>query len=166
MSRKEEFIQHAVEKIMASRIQDLEHMQNSVPKLPPGALVLVHQTRRDMEFSKKVGSRWAGPYVVVRRFESGSYQIRELDGAVIKEAVAANRIKLFYYRESQQEILGVPRERQLLFGFWGQILQSTWGEVIANEQKMDIWTSKFRGREEMTNIQEVLEWSKEFQLLW
>ena len=75
MSRKEEFIQHAVEKIMASRIQDLEHMQNSVPKLPPGALVLVHQTRRDMEFSKKVGSRWAGPYVVVRRFESGSYQI-------------------------------------------------------------------------------------------
>ncbi|KZT00323.1 uncharacterized protein LAESUDRAFT_633658, partial [Laetiporus sulphureus 93-53] len=64
----------------------------------PGTWVLVHETWLDAQHGNKGVLHWSGPYVVHERYASGSYCLKELDGTVLKEAVTANRVKLFYYR--------------------------------------------------------------------
>jgi Integrase zinc binding domain/Integrase core domain/RNase H-like domain found in reverse transcriptase len=44
---------------------------------------------------------WAGPFRIVRRFNSGSYQIEELDGSILRGTIPAGHLKPFYTRESQ-----------------------------------------------------------------
>jgi len=46
--------------------------------------------------------RWTGPYIVHRKLHDTTYQLRELDGTVIRGSVAANRLKIFYYCEEHQ----------------------------------------------------------------
>jgi hypothetical protein len=48
--------------------------------------------------------RWTGPYIVHCKLRDTTYQLRELDGIVIRGAVAANRLKIFYYRKEHQTI--------------------------------------------------------------
>jgi hypothetical protein len=49
---------------------------------------------------------WAGPFRVIRHFKSGSYQLEELDGALIKGSVPAGHLKPFY---SQGNVAGGRR---------------------------------------------------------
>lgn len=69
-----------------------------------GTWVLVHETWLDAQHGNKGALRWAGPYIVHERYPSGSYCIRELDGAVLKEHVAASRLRLFFYRLDHQTL--------------------------------------------------------------
>ena len=39
---------------------------------------------------------WASPFEVVWRYQSGSYQLRELDGTIIKGSVPTSHLKPFY----------------------------------------------------------------------
>ena len=48
--------------------------------------------------------RWTGPYIVHRQLHDTTYQLRELDGTVMRGSIAANRLKVFYYREEHQTI--------------------------------------------------------------
>ena len=49
----------------------------------------------------KSDDTWAGPFKINKRFKSGSYQLRELDGAIIKGSVPAGHLKPFYTRRNQ-----------------------------------------------------------------
>ena len=64
----------------------------------PGELVLVRNSRIEMEMNRKHKPRWLGPYVVVRRHFGGSYLLAELDRAIIADRIAAARIRLYYPR--------------------------------------------------------------------
>ena len=44
---------------------------------------------------------WAGPFKIIKRFQSGSYQVEELDGSILRGAIPAGHLKPFYTRESQ-----------------------------------------------------------------
>ena len=68
----------------------------------PGTWVLVHETWLDRQLGNKGALRWAGPYVIHSRHHNNNYHLRELDGSLIKEAVPAPRLKIFYYREDRQ----------------------------------------------------------------
>jgi hypothetical protein len=46
----------------------------------------------------KSADTWAGPFKVTRRFHSGSYQLSELDGTIIRGSVPASHLKPFYVR--------------------------------------------------------------------
>ena len=46
---------------------------------------------------------WAGPFRIVRKHHSGSYQLEELNGAILKGSVAARHLKPFYTRDSMAE---------------------------------------------------------------
>jgi hypothetical protein len=46
----------------------------------------------------KSDSTWAGPFKIAKRYRSGSYQLKELDGTTLKGSVAARHLKPFYTR--------------------------------------------------------------------
>lgn len=52
----------------------------------------------------KASDRWAGPFQIEARNESGSYRLRELNGAKIKGSVAAAHLKPFYSRNKKARL--------------------------------------------------------------
>ena len=58
----------------------------------PGALVLVRNSRTNLELNRKTKPRYLGPYVVIRRTTNGAYILAELDGTVSKMRYAAFRV--------------------------------------------------------------------------
>ncbi|KIJ94133.1 hypothetical protein K443DRAFT_66201, partial [Laccaria amethystina LaAM-08-1] len=69
-----------------------------------GTWVLLHETWLDSQMGHKGVLRWTGPYIVHKRLRDTTYQLRELDGTVMRGSIAANRLKIFYYREERQTI--------------------------------------------------------------
>ena len=65
-----------------------------------GDLVLLHNTRIQKAWDKKLDSTWLGPYKGREKLESGYYRLAELDGANLAESVAGNRLKRFFLREN------------------------------------------------------------------
>ena len=79
-----------------------------------GTWVLVHETWLDAQMGNKGALRWTGPYIVHRKLRDTTYQLRELDGTVMRGSIAANRLKIFYYREEHQTVRTVgPTEHAL-----------------------------------------------------
>ena len=74
----------------------------------------MHETWLDSQMGNKGALRWTGPYIVHRKLQDMTYQLRKLDGTVMCGSVAANRLKIFYYREEHQTIRTVnPTEYAL-----------------------------------------------------
>jgi len=48
--------------------------------------------------------QWTGPYIVHHQLCDTTYQLRELDGIVMRGSVAANHLKVFYYRGDHQTV--------------------------------------------------------------
>ena len=69
-----------------------------------GTWVLLHEMWLDSQMGHKGTLRWTGPYIVHRQLCDTTYQLRELDGTVMRGSVAANRLKVFYYREEHQTV--------------------------------------------------------------
>ena len=69
-----------------------------------GTWVLLHETWLDSQMGHKGALRWTGPYIVHRQLHDTTYQLRELDGTVMRGSIAANRLKVFYYREEHQTV--------------------------------------------------------------
>jgi len=79
-----------------------------------GTWVLLHETWLDAQMGNKGALRWTGPYIVHRKVQETTYQLRELDGTVMRGSVAANHLKIFYYREEHQTVRTVePNEYAL-----------------------------------------------------
>jgi hypothetical protein len=79
-----------------------------------GTWVLLHETWLDSQMGNKGALRWTGPYIVHRKLRDTTYQLRELDGTVIRGAVAANRLKIFYYRKEHQTVRTVDHTEYAL----------------------------------------------------
>ena len=67
-------------------------------RVPIGTLVLVKNTRIEMELNRKPKPRWLGPFIVLRRHSGGSYILAELDSSVIVDRIAAARVRLYHAR--------------------------------------------------------------------
>ncbi|KAI0323875.1 hypothetical protein GY45DRAFT_1228530, partial [Cubamyces sp. BRFM 1775] len=104
LARREEDIGRAVEQQYQSRLRAVnDFMRRNAHRIrtegyEPGTWVLVHETWLDVQHGHKGALRWAGPYVVFKRDESGSYLLRELDGTLLRVRVAGSRLRLFYFR--------------------------------------------------------------------
>ena len=69
----------------------------------------MHETWLDSQMGDKGALRWTGPYIVHRKLQDTTYQLRELDGIVMHRLVTANCLKIFYYRQEHQMIRTVER---------------------------------------------------------
>jgi len=64
-----------------------------------GDLVLLHNTSIQKSHNKKLEDNWFGPYRVREVTDSGYYRIEELDGTILTESIAGNRLKRFFTRQ-------------------------------------------------------------------
>ena len=58
----------------------------------PGDLVLVRNTAIEKEMNRKHKPRYLGPYEVVRQTQNSSYVVKELNGDISRESIAAFRL--------------------------------------------------------------------------
>jgi hypothetical protein len=66
----------------------------------PGTLVLVRNVRFEQHLNHfKINPRYLGPYVVVRKTNRGAYILKELDGTILKQTIAAFRLISYVTRD-------------------------------------------------------------------
>jgi hypothetical protein len=60
----------------------------------------------------KSADTWAGPFEVAKRYHSGSYQLKELDGTILKGSVPTSHLKPFYTKNAPKlkELLQLEEE--------------------------------------------------------
>ncbi|MCO5555449.1 hypothetical protein L7F22_008994 [Adiantum nelumboides] len=63
-----------------------------------GDLVLRYNSKLDNTFQKKFQIKWEGPFTVVNKFDNGTYQLADLDGAEHKYRVNGYRLKKYLAR--------------------------------------------------------------------
>lgn len=68
----------------------------------PGDLVLIRNTAIEKELNKKTKPRYIGPYEVDRRTKGGSYVLKEMDGTILRQGVAAFRLYPYIERGSTE----------------------------------------------------------------
>ena len=107
---REEDLKRIRNGVAASRFQSIKRFEKTYPawiqnyNFQPGALVLVRNSRIEMELDRKTKEKYGGPMVVVRRTPQGSYRLAELDGSVSKTSYAAFRLVPYHARSR----IGVP----------------------------------------------------------
>ena len=65
-----------------------------------GDLVLVRNTAIEKELNRKTKPRYLGPYEVDRRTKGGSHVLKEMDGTILQQGVAAFRLYPYISRDS------------------------------------------------------------------
>jgi transposase InsO family protein len=75
-----------------------------------GQLVLVRNSEQEMRLNRKTKPRYLGPYEVCRRTKGGSYVLKELDGSILKEGVAAFRLLPYVSRHDKSLLKQIARE--------------------------------------------------------
>ena len=81
---------------------DLKHgIRNE--ELAVGSIVLLHDTRREKDMSRKLSYKWLGPYRICDMVkDKGTYMLEELDGSRLADTFAGDRVKKFYLRQRLQ----------------------------------------------------------------
>lgn len=63
-----------------------------------GDLVLRYNSKLDHTFQKKFQIKWEGPFQVMEKFDNGTYQLADLDGALHANRVNSFRLKRYVAR--------------------------------------------------------------------
>lgn len=106
--RKHANIDQAAEALAQTRLKSKEEFERKylrrmvVKDHEEGTLVLVRNSKIEKSLNRKTRPRYLGPYQVVRRTKGGSYILKELDGAVFRQGIAAFRLIPYVTRESQE----------------------------------------------------------------
>ena len=105
LQKRPEDLEQMKEKIWNARKMSAKRFEKTFEKsirtdaFEPGSLVLIRNSRINLELNRKTKQRYLGPYVVINRTKGGSYHLAELDGAILKGRIAAFRIVPYYARE-------------------------------------------------------------------
>ena len=72
-------------------------------KLALGDIILLHDTRREKDMSRKLAFKWLGPYRITNVVkDQGTYMLQELDGSQLSGTFAGDRLKKFHPRQRLQ----------------------------------------------------------------
>lgn len=70
-----------------------------------GDKVLLYDAAKEKQWSGKLNDKWKGPYYIYRKIIYGSYQIKEIDGRVLKTPVNGELLKLYFDREKFEPMI-------------------------------------------------------------
>ena len=104
IERRDHDMEEAVERLKRMRMENKDYFdslhQIRFEPLKENDMVLLHNTVKnaDLSSSNTLRFRWLGPYRVHRDNGNGSYIIKELDGTVLSDSTAGNRLKRFHPR--------------------------------------------------------------------
>ena len=66
-----------------------------------GQQVLVYCTIIEGNWSAKLELKWEGPYLIHQVFTNHTYQLKTMDGVLLKTKIHCNCIRLYYPREAK-----------------------------------------------------------------
>jgi hypothetical protein len=67
-----------------------------------GQQVLVYRTIIEGNWSAKLEPKWEGPYLIHQVFTNHTYQLKTMDGVLLKTKIHRNRIRLYYPKETKR----------------------------------------------------------------
>ncbi|VDC05893.1 unnamed protein product, partial [Peniophora sp. CBMAI 1063] len=86
----------------------------------PGMYVLVEETWLQNRHGAKDIPPWSGPYIIHKQLSDSTYQLRELDGTVIRGSYTVHRLRLFFFRDKNQSLTAAAATFDAHFG-WFQV---------------------------------------------
>ena len=104
LQRRDKDLEEATLHLQRMRLEgkerhDLKHGIRE-EELAVGSIVLLHDTQREKDMSRKLAFKWLGPYRIsdaVR--DKGTYMLEELDGSQLAGTFAGDRLKKFHPRQ-------------------------------------------------------------------
>ena len=101
LQRRDEDLKEVTLHLQRIRLEGKEphDLKHSIRKeeLAAGRIVLLHDTRREKDMSRKLAFKWLGAYQIsdaVR--DKGTYMLEELDGSQLAGTFAGDRLKKFH----------------------------------------------------------------------
>ena len=122
LQKKPEDIRKAAVTLKKARMRSKEQFERKFERrmrkevFSPGDLVLIRNSRVEQEANCKSKPRYLGPYKIYRQTKGGSYVLQELDGAFLRQAIAAFRLLPYVSRDDPvlEEFADIPDEEEPL----------------------------------------------------
>ena len=107
LQRRDEDLEEATLHLQRMRLKGKERHDDKhdicVEELTVGQVVLLHDTRREKDMSRKLAFKWLGPYRISNAVkDKGTYMLEELDGLQLAGTFAGDRLKKFHPRQRLQ----------------------------------------------------------------
>lgn len=104
LQRRDEDLEEAVLHVQRMRLEGKERHNEEhgirTEELAIGSVVLLHDTRREKNMSRKLAFKWLGPYRIYNAVEEkGTYMLEELNGSHLAGTFAGDRLKKFHPRQ-------------------------------------------------------------------
>ncbi len=116
LERRQEDISAAAKALAKARFKSKEEFEWKYRRrlrrefYKPGELVLVRNSEVETRLNRKSKPRYLGPYEVCRRTEGGSYVLKELDGSVLQQGIAAFRLLPYVSRHDKKLLKEIAKE--------------------------------------------------------
>ena len=116
LERRQEDINAAAKALAKARFKSKEEFEWKYRRrlkksfYKPGELVLVRNSEVEVRLNRKTKPRYLGPYEVCRRTEGGSYVLKELDGSILQQGVAAFRLLPYISRYNKKLLKEIAKE--------------------------------------------------------
>src|SRR6202051_3805885 len=116
LERRQEDIDKAARALAKARFKSKEEFEWKYRKrlkktfYKPGELVLVRNSEVEVRLNRKTKPRYLGPYEVCRRTEGGSYVLKELDGSILQQGIAAFHLLPYMSRYNKKLLRKIAKE--------------------------------------------------------
>lgn len=106
LERRPDDIQQAAETLKKARFRSKAQFERKFHRklnrdiYQKGDLVLVRNTEIEKHLSRKHKPRYLGPYEIDRQTQGGSYVLKEMDGTILRQGIAAFRLYPYIDRNS------------------------------------------------------------------
>ena len=107
LEKREEDLDRAARLLAEMRFKSKEQFERrfakriSTHEFNPGDFVLMRNSQVEKEMNRKTKSRYLGPFVIIQHTQGGAYDLREVNGGVKRNKVAAFRLVPYIARDTE-----------------------------------------------------------------